>query len=66
MLTLLDGTRFHLHRRNVGPLSFEILDGGDDKPDHDLEIIWKKYAAADVSVCARTLTDVAAAKNACL
>jgi len=20
-----------------------------DKPDHDLEIIWKKYAAADVA-----------------
>jgi hypothetical protein len=45
-LTLLDGTEFHLHRRNVGPLSFEILDGGDDKPDHDHELIWKKYAAA--------------------
>ena len=48
-LTLLDGSRFHLPRRNVGSLSFEILDGGDDKPDHDLEIIWKKYAAADVA-----------------
>ena len=45
-LTLLDGTVFQLYRRNVGPLSFDILDGGYDKSDLDLELIWRKYASA--------------------
>lgn len=45
-LTLLDGSVFQLHRRNVGALSFEILDGGIDKSDLDLDLIWKKYASA--------------------
>jgi len=44
-LTLLDGSTFQLHRRNVGPLSFDILDGGDKKPDPELEAIWRTYAS---------------------
>ena len=43
-LTLLDGSTFQLHRRNVGPLSFDILDGGE-KADPELEAIWRKYAS---------------------
>jgi hypothetical protein len=48
-LTLLDGAVFHLNRRNVGPLSFDILDGGGDKSDMQLEAIWRKYASADAA-----------------
>ena len=48
-MTLLDGTTFLLHRRNVGPLSVDILDGGDDKPDPQLEAIWRKYASANAA-----------------
>ena len=36
---------FALTRRNVGKLSFEILDGGDNKPDDVLHGLWVKYAA---------------------
>ena len=48
-LTLLDGAVFQLNRRNVGRLSFDILDGGHDKSDLQLEAIWKKYASADAA-----------------
>jgi hypothetical protein len=48
-VTLLDGTVFQLDRRNIGSLSFEILDGGDDKSDLQLEAIWRKYASADAA-----------------
>ena len=36
---------FALTRRNVGKLSFDILDGGDNKPDEVLHTLWVKYAA---------------------
>ena len=48
-LTLLDGSTFQVHRRNVGPLSFDILDSGDGKSDPELEAIWRKYASPDAA-----------------
>jgi len=48
-LTLLDGAMFELNKRNVGPLSFDILDDGDDKPDWQLEAIWRKYASSNAA-----------------
>ena len=36
---------FCLTRENVGKLSYEILDGGDDKSDDDLQSIWMRHAA---------------------
>lgn len=36
---------FVLTRRNVGKLSFDILDGGDVKLDDVLHDLWVKYAA---------------------
>jgi hypothetical protein len=45
-LTLLDGSRFRLHRENVGILSFAILDGVEDKSDLELEALWTKLASA--------------------
>ena len=36
---------FCLTRENVGKLSYEILDGGDDKSDDDLQFIWMRHAA---------------------
>jgi hypothetical protein len=48
-LTLLDGSTFQLHRRNVGPLSFDILDGVDEKSDVELDIIWKKHASSNAA-----------------
>ena len=40
-----DSGSFGLTRRNVGKLSFDILNGGDDKPDDVLHDLWVKYAA---------------------
>lgn len=42
-IALLDGTTYEVHRRNVGPLSYEILDAGRAS-DAVLEGIWEKYA----------------------
>lgn len=36
---------FGLTRENVGKLSFEILDGGEDKSDDQLQSIWTRLAA---------------------
>ena len=36
---------FGLTRENVGNLSYEILDGGDDKSECDLQSIWMRHAA---------------------
>ena len=36
---------FALNRRNVGKLSFAILDGGDNKPDDVLHSLWVEHAA---------------------
>jgi hypothetical protein len=44
LLTLRDGSTFCLHRRNVGRLTFDILDGGN-KSDPELQRIWKRYAS---------------------
>lgn len=45
-IRLQDGRVFALKRRNVGQLSFEILDGGEVKADDELERSWDKYARA--------------------
>ena len=39
---------FSLTRDNVGKLSFDILDGGDNKPDDVLQSIWVRHASVGV------------------
>jgi hypothetical protein len=46
-LSLPNGSRFQLHKDNVGTLSFAILDGGPGKPDRVLEQLWVRYARTD-------------------
>jgi hypothetical protein len=45
VISLADGTHYHLNRRNVGRLTFDILDG-EKKSDAELETIWRRYALA--------------------
>ncbi len=44
VLTLADGRRYALGRRNVGRLSSDILSGGVNKADEELQRIWDRYA----------------------
>jgi len=45
VISLADGTHYYLNRRNVGRLTFDILDG-EKKSDAELEEIWRRYALA--------------------
>ncbi|MGI9422703.1 MAG: hypothetical protein ACR2PA_05885, partial [Hyphomicrobiaceae bacterium] len=36
---------YRLTRENVGELSFELLDGGDDKSNDQLQAVWTRHAA---------------------
>ena len=42
VVTLVDGTTYRLDRRNIGKLTFAILDGGQ-KPSRELAGIWRRF-----------------------
>ncbi len=45
VVSLYDGSEYYLGRRNIGSLSFEILNGGH-KSEADLAGIWTRYGRA--------------------